>query len=125
MALEHFGHALDATRKPFHGLRAVMRQHDVDEAQQIQPHGFSSDDRRMLLDNAARFELSEALLKTRRGKMKPARQFRARRTGVLLQVREQAPVEVVHAEPGPVLVRRHGSMLPGLPGRTPRHGRLV
>ena len=53
VALEHFRHVPDAVREPLDRVRAVVRQHHVDEAQEVEPHRFAIDDRDVAANDAA------------------------------------------------------------------------
>src|SRR5688572_17086807 len=74
MALEDLAHGFDAVREPADRIGAVMGEHDVHEAQEVEPHGFTVNDCSVTPDDTAAFQLSEALLQPRTGKLQLSRQ---------------------------------------------------
>ena len=76
-----------------------MSQQDLHEAEQIQSHGLSAHERGVALDDPALFELAYALLQARGRQLQPAGQLHAGDPGIVLQVPQQPPVQVVEGTP--------------------------
>ena len=57
MTFEHFPHPLDPSWETLDRVRPMMGEHHVNEAEQIQPDGLASDDRRVAVNDPAFLEL--------------------------------------------------------------------
>src|SRR5262245_64259199 len=74
VTLENFRHLLDPAGKLFDRVRTMMREHHVDETQQIEPDSLSSDDGRVTVNDAALLELPQSLLQPGTRQMEAPRQ---------------------------------------------------
>jgi hypothetical protein len=99
VAFEHFRHLPDLVGKPLHRGGAVVGQRHMDEAEEIEAHRFAIDQGDITPDDPLLFELAHALLEPRTGQLQSTGQLGRREPRVLLQMREQPPVQGVQLGP--------------------------
>ena len=82
-----------------------MRQGHMNEAEQIEADGFPIDHRGVAANDTLALELAHALLQSWAGQLQPAGQLGGGQPRILLQMREQLPVEGVELGPGAAVAR--------------------
>jgi hypothetical protein len=84
----------------------MVREHDVNEAQQIQADGLPADERGVSSDHPLLLQPAQALLQARARQVEPARQLGAADAGIILQLGQQSQVQLVEAGPAGWFGRR-------------------